>query len=863
MRPTSLCRRSALTSRRQTVLGCAAVLLVAISVCRAQSPTVLASEIPAQPLSQALTAFAAQTALQLIYVSDLARGRVSQSVPAGLPVREALTRMLEGTGLGFDFLNPRTIRLLRLEAVSVAPPAASAPLSESPVVRLAIPPETLEDILVTATKREELLSTVPLSANVLTAEAMEASGVKSVNEVGELTPGVEFDFSPQWGAGILTNVAIRGINSQVGTATTGIYIDDAAVQARNANFGNPYLVTFDLARVEVLRGPQGTLFGAGAEGGAIRFITAEPSLTTFGGYYRTEISETDHGSASFETGAAVGGPVVAGRLGLRASVWYRNDGGYVDRVNPFTGATLDDNANQSSWRAMRVSAAMAATDSVRITPSLAYQSVHVHDTPSFYTYLSNPGDGVLRNGKLLRQPAADSFVIASVKIITSFTASTLTAVTSYFDRTGTATVDSTNVAGAVFFGGFGNPLGSAYPASYANAIPTLLGLHQIALSQEARLTSTDTKAPLTWLLGEFFSRARQDDTRSTHQIATPDNPGLFYDDHNIDTQFASFGEVRAKLSSGWSITLGARISRTTSDFTERAGGFAYVGVPSLSHAVATDTPVTPRFGVSYENEHHNLLYATVAKGFRVGGINVGVPAQCSAATLPTYSSDSVWSYEMGAKDTLFDDHLRLYTSLFHIRWNNIQESVAFRSCGFGYTANVGTATSSGLDVAAEGVLGDRIRLGLALGFVDAHYTKTVTAVGEVIAYAGTVVGGVPSVPSPWIATAWVQYQFPLCPDVAGYARVENTVHSHNPGPFSESDPGAVGYDPTLRADPATNKVNLQVGLAWTRFDIKLFVNNALNSQPTLQRSPDAPGSTLNYAYTFRPRTAGLTGLWRF
>ena len=832
------------------MVGCALGAVLAISLCWGQAPTVLTSEIPAQPLSQALSVFAEQTSLQLIYVSDLARGRSSQRVPAGLAVREALTRMLEGTGLRFDFLNSRTIRLLRVEAVSAPPPAAT-------------PRETLEDIVVTATKREEFLSNVPLSANVLTAATMEASGVKGVNGVAELTPGVEFDFSPQWGAGILTNIAIRGIDSQVGTATTGIYIDDTAVQARYGNFGSPYPIAFDLARVEVLRGPQGTLFGAGAEGGAIRFITAEPSLTTFGGFYRTELSETDHGSTSFETGAAVGGPVVAGRLGLRASVWYRNDGGYVDRVSPFSGARLDEDANRSASRAMRVSATMAATDSVRITPSLAYQSIDIHDTPSFYTYLSDPGDGVLRNGKLLRQPATDSFVNASIKVGTGFPASTLTAVTSYFDRTGTATVDTTNVAGAVFFGGFGNPLGSAYPTSYANAIPTLLSLHQIVLAQEVRLASVDTRDQLTWLVGVYYSRARQDDTRDTYQIATPQTPGVFYNDDNTDTQFAGFGEVRARLLSRWSTTIGVRIAETMSNFTEHAGGFAYVGVPHLSHDVAKETPVTPRFGISYETEHQNLLYATVAKGFRVGGINVGVPVQCGAATVPSYSSDSVWSYEVGAKDILFNDHLRLFTSLFHIKWNNIQENLAFRSCGFGYTANVGTATSSGVDVAAEGALGERIRLGLTLGFADAHYTKTVTAAGQVIAFDGTVVGGVPSVPSPWIATASVQYQIPLGTDVGGYARVENTVHSHNPGPFSENRPGTVGYDPTLRADPATNKVNLKVGLAWTRFDINVFVNNALNSQPTLQRTPDAPGSTLNYAYTFRPRTAGLTGTLRF
>ena len=155
----------------------------------------------------------------------------------------------------------------------------------------------------TATKREEFLRDVPVSATVLSGEAMNQAGVTNMAEIAAMTPGVEYDFNAQWGGGVLTNLAIRGIDSKVGASTTGIYIDDVPIQARNGNFGNPYPVTFDLARVEVLRGPQGTLFGAGAEGGSIRFIPNEPSTTTFSGLSRVEFGSTEYGGSSMKRGS--------------------------------------------------------------------------------------------------------------------------------------------------------------------------------------------------------------------------------------------------------------------------------------------------------------------------------------------------------------------------------------------------------------------------------------------------------------------------------------------------------------------------------------------------------------------------------
>jgi len=259
--------------------------------------------IEAQPLTQALTAFTASTHLQLVYVSQLALGRSSHAVPAGVPATAGLTHLLEGTGLDFKFLNDRTIKLFERPARA----AAATPRPKSGGSETAA--DSLEEIVVSATKRDEFLSTVPMSIRVLSPEDVEASGIQGIAGIAALTTGIEYDFSSQYGPGILSNIAIRGISSDKGDATTGIYVDDTPIQTPHTTFGNAYPVTFDLAQVEVLRGPQGVLFGRGAEGGAIRFITNEPSTSSVSQLYRSEVSTTDHGGTSVEFGAAAGGPL--------------------------------------------------------------------------------------------------------------------------------------------------------------------------------------------------------------------------------------------------------------------------------------------------------------------------------------------------------------------------------------------------------------------------------------------------------------------------------------------------------------------------------------------------------------------------
>jgi iron complex outermembrane recepter protein len=817
----------------------------------------LPNAIAAQPLTQALAAFTSSTHLQLVYVSQLVMGKSSQPVAAGLPATTALTNLLAGTGVEFQFLNDHTIKLF--ERPSARVPAATSDLQSTG--SRASAPEALEEVVVSAMKRDEFLSTVPMSITVLLPEDLVASGIQGIAGVAAVSTGVEYDFSPQYGPGILTNIAIRGISADKGDATTGIYLDDTPIQTPHTTFGNAYPVTFDLAQVDVLRGPQGVLFGRGAEGGAIRFVTNEPSTTTVSQFYRSEISTTDHGGANVEIGAAVGGPLVAGTVGARVSAWYRDDGGYVARIDPFTGGVVDGDANRSASRALRLSLAFVPGESLRIMPSFSYQSVNLHDTPAFYA--DPPPPDRLDNGKLLRQPATDDLLIGSLTLQYRPGTADLTAITSYVDRTAGATVDTTNAAGVAYFGGFGNPLGPAFPTSYADAVPTLLTLHQIQISEEVRLTSTDSGAPLKWLGGLFYSRLRQDLGQDTYLIAAPANPGILTDNYETLAESSVFGQARWSLNPHWTLGGGMRVGSLESRASSHAAGFANTGSAPYSQSSFHETlSPTPRFDLSYQPDSRNLFYTAIAKGFRAGGAG-GVPAQCAGRVDPSsFNPDSVWSFEVGTKNELFERRLHLDTSVFDIRWNGIQERFQ-DSCGNSFSINAGVARSVGFDLSADALLTDRLQLAAALGFLDVRYTRTLrSAGGQDIVDQGAVVGGIPSVPAPWSGTVSARYDWPVGAATA-FLRAEDIAHSHNAGPFTEHDPNSFSYNPGLSADPAYNLLNLQLGLTWPSFNVRLFANNILNVQPMLQRYSDAPGSALVYAYTLRPRTVGLMGSWTF
>jgi outer membrane receptor protein involved in Fe transport len=834
-----------------------ATVAFAGAALHAAPPSALASGIPAQPLAAALTRYAHETGLQVVYVSGLIRDQRSTEVPAGLPPQAALGRLLEGTGLHFQFLSARLVRIIGAapKPGTVADGGASSAATE--------------EVVISAQRVGAPENRTPISIAVWNEESMEVAGVHSTADIAAYTPGVQFDHYPEFGSGYSTNIAIRGVNSNIGS-TVALYMDDTPLPATSlwaslpgaGFYGRAFPLTFDLERVEVLRGPQGTAFGSGAMGGAIRFISKQPNLESFEGLAHSELSTTEGGAASYEAGAAGGGPLVVDRLGFRVSAWYRNDGGYVDRVDPFTGAIVEPNSNSSQSSVIRGALTLVPADGVRITPSLTYQDVRVHDTSSFFVYLSDPAAGILHNGKLLQQPLEDAYYLASLRITAALGQAELVAVTSWYDRNLTALTDSTNRGY-----GFGNPRGGEYPTAYGDVIAMTTDLSERVVSQEVRLSSTESARPLRWTVGVFYSHGKNDATENT--VSGPIPPGQPADAFNgveqSETEVAGFGEAALLLGKRLTASAGLRVTRFAYDSLQSASGPANAGVPPEFRASDAQQMVTPRVGLDYQVNVDTLLYGSVASGAEPGGFNVPVGG-CVGQYPDSYGPDVVWSYEVGSKSAVLDNRAQLDVSVFHMSWRDHQQTLYAASVYCTYTGNLGSAASDGFEASAQALIGSRLTAALGVAYADARYTQTVRTSNLLVVASGDAIGALPLVPSPWNLSGTLDYRFPVGTDTTANLYLADYFRSRNPGPFYTWDPESPVYsvhDLGRRPDPSVNILNLRSALSWSHLELALYLDNALDTQPTLTLRNPCRMCTLYYATTLRPRTLGLAGTWRF
>lgn len=731
------------------------------------------------------------------------------------------------------------------------------------------------EIVVTANKTKEYASKVPISIVAYSTEALKQSGIKSIADIGKLAPGVQFDTSSGLSAGTQTNIAIRGVNSTIGTSTTGIYIDDTPIQTRIASlsyWGNPYPVVFDLERVEIERGPQGTLFGAGAEGGAVRFITAEPSLTIFSGTVHAEASAIQGGGPGFEGGVAMGGPIVKDKLGFRLSVWDRREAGYIDRVNPFTGQTVDKNANRSNTFASRVALLYSPDETIKITPSFFTQIYHSNDVSTFYEKLGNPSAGIFKQGHLIAEPNTEYLYLPSLKVEAGLPHDlTVTSVSSYFVRNAHASPEGTGING-VIFGGYGNPLGDAYPTSSDNLGYERVKTNVKTFSQELRLSNA-SGSRLKWTMGAFYSRMIQTDYQQVYGPWTvnnvinpylganldPNDPLLNSQIRQVDRQVAGFGQIDYKIVPNLTFTLGGRISSTTAGYSQVQSGFLS---STGSAAVAGDrgsqsaTPWSGKAGLAWQVTPDDMLYASASRGFRMGGANQPISqTACGVSAPATYASDYLNSYEIGAKGKA--GRLRFDVDAFHVDWFNIQQSL-YLACAFGYIANAGKAVSNGFDASARFQVAPSLSVHAAVSYVDAHFTQTSylpDGSGKLLVAAGDKVAGQGS--APWTITGGFDYDFAINAHKT-VLHVEDSFKSHDGGMLPWLHPNASAYYPTWTPNPATNVLNARVTMTFDRLEVAAYVTNIINDHPVLYRYLDGETSTLPYAVTLTPRTFGLS-----
>ncbi|MBN8831503.1 MAG: TonB-dependent receptor [Sphingomonadales bacterium] len=490
-----------------------------------------------------------------------------------------------------------------------------------------------DEIIVTATRSAEPLSKVPISVSTFSNEEMQKQGIRQFQDIVRFTPGLQLNESAFGG----NDVSIRGIRSNAGAATTGIYIDDVPIQQRElGSTGAVFPAVFDLERVEVLRGPQGTLFGSGSQGGTIRFIRAQPSLTDYTGYARAEGAISPHHEGSYELGAAVGGPLIKDKLGFRVSAIHRRDGGWIDKMtgtyalNPAAGASTgalkgasliftpgqvtDADYNWKETTALSGALKFAATETLTITPSVFYQKEKNGGVnTAFWQAASNPGNHQFVLPDFSPAPAdgrkfaattiadtesgAAKLIMASVNAEWDAGFATVYSTTSYLKQTRHQYYDYTNGYQTAY-------MGDIAPIAGAKA-PSLSAAEQESFIQEVRLQS-NSDGPLKWVVGGFYQHNKQHSSLAIEvntwkysqnffgipvsDAVNPFGPGYLYseamwgapilgeslvydgDDWATERQLAGFAQADLKLSEQLTITAGVRYGRNWLDYTQSLRG---------------------------------------------------------------------------------------------------------------------------------------------------------------------------------------------------------------------------------------------------------------------------------------------------
>jgi outer membrane receptor protein involved in Fe transport len=783
----------------------------------------------------------------------------------------------------------------------------------------------LQEIVVTATRHEESLSKVPISVTALTQDAMDVRGIKDILDVARFTPGINIDNSGT------NNIAIRGIASTGGAGTTGIYLDDTPIQMRALAFNPDEALpqSFDLERVEILRGPQGTLFGAGSEGGTVRYITVQPSLTQTSFYSRDEVSYTQGGQPSYEAGIAAGTPIIEDKLGIRVTAWYRYDGGWINRIDPEPPYnTLQDNANYAQTKVVRVALKWQPLDNWTVTPSYFYQDRYANDVQSYWPLYSNPGSDRYVSADPTQRTVPDTFYIPALKVEGDLGAVRLISNTSYYHRK-----EETGYDGTLYNLGFYQAQGAAPVIGLTSFLPGVFplldgdGLHlpagatnyrapasvdnmQQNLTEEVRLQSNDSSSALTWTTGLFFSVNRQDYLEQIHDPllneltlaatglpyqdffyyvnAAGANVPVLYDPHfpddsyflqtySRDRQGAVFGEGTYAFTDQWKLTAGARYSQTEFSFHTLTGGPQLFLPNQANSGDKKENSFTPRVSVDYQHDPHNLYYFTYAKGFRPGGANNPVPqAACGtdftnfgiSQAPATFNSDTVDSFEVGAKNNI-DNRFKLASSVYYIRWNNIQQTVVPPICQISFITNLGQAVAKGVDFQGEFALTDAFTAEFTAGYTDARYTES-SKLSPIettpIVQSGDAIVGQSGQPAPPVTISLgLEYSFSVAQHDS-FVRVDDEYEGRPKWIGAIQDPGTLQYDPANYTLSSTNFASARAGFKWAGWQIEAFCDNLTDTHTVTNYEWSIDSGTgasrLQRDFTFRPRTFGFTFIFR-
>ena len=665
----------------------------------------------------------------------------------------------------------------------------------------------LQEVIVTAEKRAENLQNVPFSVSATSQDQIRNSGAQNLIElarniasfsVADLGPGQ----SQMAIRGISSGQVIRdmpGVKEQV-----GVYLDESPISV--ALF-TPDLELFDLDRFEVLRGSQGTLFGAGSEAGTVRYITHQPDLGRFEAFTDASYETVEYGGRGGSVRGAFNAPL-GDTSAVRLVLYYHHLPGFIDAIQP--GGQAKKDVNDGDRVGARLSFLWKPNDSLSITPRVVYQELTTNGYPrvDLYNILANPYTAVapvtignLQQYTQQREGLLDQFLLTDLKVDYSLGGSTLTSITSYTHRDVRVLRDATQLTGSVTFDALGIP--DQASVRLTSPLYDRTGLNII--SQELRLASNGTQV-VDWLVGGFFQHV---DRHYGQDLPTPGYDALvgapsqafgtptadtpFYSDLSYRLkQYAAFGEATWHMTNQFALTAGLRYYKYTEDKNLLFGGaFGFVGqgtpgqtcttgtgpgtpnpcVPQVTPASTDSSGTSPRFILSYKPTDDAQLYAQAARGFRLGGINDPINVLlCSPSDKvvfgnnPNWKDEKTWDYELGAKTQWLDKRVTFNVDVFYSDIKDLQAVTTAGTCSSRVVFNVPTARSAGVEMELFARPTVNWDFGVSASYIDAKLTSSVTSnptPGTTVVVGGLADGNrLPTSPKTQ-AAAFLGYTLPL------------------------------------------------------------------------------------------------------
>lgn len=725
----------------------------------------------------------------------------------------------------------------------------------------------LEEIVVSAQKREQALADIPMSITAISGDVLEQLQADNFQDLVSLIPGFSLNTQRRG----VSRVTLRGINTGGVAATVGVYVNDVPFGSSsglaNAAILSGDFDTFDLSRLEVLRGPQGTLYGASSLGGVMRYVTNAPNTEAFEGRIRASAESVDNGDVGYSLNGMLNVPV-SDSFALRGTAYYRNEPGFIDSIgnNPITslldptvnivdGTRVEDGINEVDSYGARVSALFMPTENFSVDVTAHLQNI---DSGSSDLVDSDPVALAPLDGSLVRSRYHDdandiSYRVYSATLDWNFDAMSLQSITSYGDLEHDFRVDlaaDTSLAGA--------PLAAVTTLLFGDdtARPLSTVIDQVTatekFTQELRLVSADNDT-FEWLVGLYYT---DEDSGIEPQLIRAVEAGTDTIAADIPelaraSVVSNYEEIALFANATWYITpkfdlsFGARQSENDQTASQRLEGALVGGSINFDDATSSESPFTWSISPRYAFSENISAFVRIATGFRPGGPNV-IPTGAPPGTPGSYDSDELTSYEVGLKSTSADGRFALDVTAFFLDWEDIQLFAQVN--GIGINANGGTAESKGFEFAASFMPADGLTLSANGAYTDAYLTQD----------TDPIVGGLdgdalPFVPE-WSFGLDADYNWTVMGNKTAFVGGNLSFVDDRPVNFGNRD--ADGN--VIRIDSYTT-LNLRAGIDFDTWSIEVYGRNVTNEEGYNDLEPVGalPNGAIGLSL-IRPQTFGVS-----